>query len=136
MNEILLMKIVIRGPNEISCFWKSVSKLYHSTPAGSQTLAYSPSPLPQEITLEKGPYLYCQPFALPPRLLPLLLLLIPPPQMLLLLFLLGVRAVARLSSFPSVSETFMVDTGSPPCIITPKSICPSWAERTTLPFCG
>lgn len=77
--------------------------------------------LPPEITLEKGPYLYCQVFALPPRLLLLLLLLIPPPQ-LLLLFLFGVTAVARPSSFPSLSETFMVDTGSPPCILTPKSI--------------
>lgn len=136
MNEILLMKVVIPGPKEISCFWKSVNKLYHSTAAGTQTPAYSPPPLPQEITLKKGPYLYCQPFALPPRLLPLLLLLIPPPQLLLLLFLFGVMDVARLSSFPSVSETFTVDIGSPPCILISKSICPSWAERTTLPFCG
>ncbi|KAL0600252.1 Zinc finger protein [Plecturocebus cupreus] len=81
---------------------------------------------PQEIILEKGPYLYCQPFALPPRLLLLLLLLLPllpPPQLLFLLF--GVTAVARPSSFPSLSETFIVDTGSPPCILTPKSTCPS-----------
>ena len=95
-----------------------------------QTSAYSPPP--QEITLEKGPYLYCQPLALPPRLLLLLLLLIPPPQLLLLLFLFGVTAVARPSSLPSLSETFIADTGSPPCILTQKSICPSWAGETTL----
>lgn len=74
-----------------------------------------------------GAYLYCQPFVLPPRLLLLLLLLTAPPQPLLLLFLFGVTAVANASSFPSISETFITDAGSPPCIFNPKFICPSRA---------
>lgn len=78
-----------------------------------------------------GPYLYCQPFVLPPRLLLLLLLLMAPPQLLLLLFLFGVTAVARPSSFPSLSETFRTGAGSPPCILTPKFICPSRARGIT-----
>lgn len=77
-----------------------------------------------------GPYLYCQPFVLPPRLLLLLLLPTAAPQLLLLLFLFGVTAAARPSSFPSLSETFMTAAGSPPCILTPKFICPSRAEGT------
>lgn len=70
--------------------------------------------------MQKVPYLYCQPLALPPRLL-LLLLPPPAPQLLLLLFLLGVpaAAAARPSSFPSLSETFSADTGSLPCIFAP-----------------
>lgn len=75
-----------------------------------------------------GPYLYCQPFVPPPRLL--LLLLLAPPQLLLPLFLFGVTAVAKPSSFPSLSETFITDAGSPPCILTPKFICPSRAGET------
>lgn len=77
-----------------------------------------------------GSYLYCQPFVLPPRLLLLLLLLMTPPQLLLPLFLFGVTAVAKPSSFPSLSETFITDVGSPPCILTPQFICPSRAGET------
>lgn len=124
MNELnIANKDETTGPNEMLLVTSEVSEKTSSF--SNCRNADSSTPRPQAITVEKEPYLYCQPLALPPRLLPLLLF--PPPQLLLLLLLFGVTAVARPSSLPSLSETFIVDTGSPPCILTPRSICPSWA---------
>lgn len=131
------MRDVIPGPNDIKLLLEVSGEslpFHRGRSADSSTLTPTSTPGDRSPWGKGHAYLYCQLLALPPRpalWLLLLLLLIPPPQLLLLLFLFGVAAGARPSSFPSLSGAFMEDTGSTPCILTPKSTCPSSGDNSS-----